>query len=99
MDDSPKKVDRFITSAFKEMFKRVGEKYPNPELTKDPKWYSSRYWSEKEQESFKKWLKKKLKKTFPYMNARKIEWEAGMFILSYGWTNVKEKANVDKSKH
>lgn len=80
MDD-----DKFVTMCLKEMFKRVGEKYPNEELTKQKDWYSKRTWTEKEQESFKKWLEKKMAKQWSYLRKKKIEYEAAMFILCWGW--------------
>jgi len=64
---------------------RVGLKYPNPRFTKDKEWYTKRTWTEKEQESFKEFVKKKVRKAFPYLNENQVDFEAGMFILSYGW--------------
>ena len=86
------KWDKMATKFFKEMFRRVGEEFPNEELTNDKDWYKKRSWTEKQQEDFKKWMKKELKKTFPDLSARKVEWEAGIFLLSYGWT-TKEAQN------
>lgn len=80
MDD-----DKFVHICLKEMFKRVGEKYPNEELTKQKDWFSQRTWTEKDQENFKKWLEKKMAKQWSYLGKRKIELEAAMFILMWGW--------------
>ena len=85
------KDEKFINKCFTEMFKRVGEKFPNEELTKDKEWYAKRTWTEKEQDSFKNWLEKEFKRAYPYLK-HKAGFEAGMFILCYGWkTNYEEK--------
>ena len=86
------KDEKFVTKCFKEMFKRVGEEFPNKSLTDNKEWYTLRTWTEKEQELFKKWLMKEFKKAYPYLK-RKAELEAGMFILSYGWKTEWEKKN------
>lgn len=78
------KDERFIDRAFKEMFRRVDEHWPAPWAHDNKMWYEERSWSEKEQESYKKWLVKEFKKEYPYLK-RKAELEAGMFILCYGW--------------
>lgn len=71
---------------FKEMFLRVGEKYPNKTLTNDPNWYMLRSWSIEEEEKFQKWmiwyLRKKLRITI-----KSAEKEASFFSLMYSWTN------------
>ena len=79
------KDEKFIDKCFKEMFKRVGEKWPAKWPNEDKEWYSKRTWSEKEQDLFKRWLKIQIRKTYPHLNERKVEWEAGCFILCYGW--------------
>ena len=86
------KDERFVAKCFKEMFKRVGEKFPNEKLTKNDEWYTLRTWMEKEQDSFKKWLVKEFKKDYPYLR-RRAELEAGMFILMYGWKTEWENKN------
>lgn len=82
---------KLVDSILKEMFKRVGLKYPNPRFTKDKDWYTKRTWTEKEQESFKEFVKKKVRKAFPYFNENKVDFEAGMFILCYGWKTEEKK--------
>ena len=76
--------EKFINKCFKEMFKRVGEKWPNEKLTSQKEWYTKRTWTEKEQDSFKNWLVKEFSKAYPY-HKKKAEFEAGVFILCYGW--------------
>jgi thymidine kinase len=87
--------DKYNTATdkcLKEMFKRVGEKYPNHELTKDEGWFTKRTWSIKEQDTFIVWMSKFLKKQFGW-NAKKIENEVGMFVLYYGWKTNDPKAS------
>jgi poly(3-hydroxybutyrate) depolymerase len=43
-----------------------------------------------EVESFKKWLVKEFKKAYPYLR-RRAEFEAGMFLLAYGWKTTWEE--------
>lgn len=85
------KDERFINKCFKEMFKRVGEKWPAKWPHGDKEWYTKRTWTEKEQESFKTWLVKEMGKHWRYMRKSKIEFEAGLFILCYGWKTEWEK--------
>ena len=84
---------KLVDSILKEMFKRVGLKYPNPSFTKDKEWYTKKTWSEKEEESFRKWMKKRVKKTYPYLTDKRLDFEVAMFDLMYGWkTERKEKS-------
>lgn len=79
----------------KEMFKRVGEKYPNKKLTSHPNWFRCRYWSEDDQTKFSDWMRKLIKKRHK-LTEKGVNNEVGMFILSYGWTTCKE--NVENEK-
>ena len=63
------KWEKLCTRCFKELFRRVGEKFPNNELTKDPEWYMRRSWTEEEQEDFKKWIKREMKRTLPILRS------------------------------
>ena len=85
------KDEKFINKCFKKMFAMVGEKWLAPWAHEDREWFRKRSWGEKEQNSFKKWLVKEYKKAFPYLK-RKAEFEAGLFILCYGWA-TKEAQN------
>ena len=69
----------------KEMFKRVGEEYPNPELTDQEDWYTQRTWTKAEEDDFGVWMKKHLKKKHRYWTKRTIDLEVGMFLLMWGW--------------
>lgn len=79
------KAEKVTEKYLKEMFKRVGEKFPNPELTDQEDWYSLREWTEEEEKSYGAWLKKQIKKDFSYMTSRMIDLEVGMFLLNWGW--------------
>ena len=68
-----------------EMFRMVGEKYPNKKLTDQKDWYTKRSWTESEEQDFKKWMGKYLKKNFKW-SKKMIEKEVGMFLLMWGWT-------------
>jgi hypothetical protein len=83
------KDEKFVNKCFKEMFKRVGEKFPAKWAMEDKEWFRKRSWTEKEQSDYKKWLVREFKKAFPYLK-RRAEFEAGMFILCYGWITKEE---------
>ena len=73
----------------KEMFNRVGEEYPNQKLTKKKNWYLLRTWTKKEENDFREWMKKLLKKRYRW-NKYLIEKEIGMFLLNWGWKTKNE---------
>lgn len=73
------------TECIIEMFRRVGLTYPAPEITKHDKWYTLREWTTEEENDFRDWMKKKLKKDCKYMSAKHIDYEVAMFLLNYGW--------------
>lgn len=50
-----KAYEQTVDECLKEMFKRVGETYPNKKLTSQEKWYTKRTWTEKEEEDLKMW--------------------------------------------
>ena len=80
-----KSTDDIYKECFIEMFKRVGEKYPNEELTKDPNWYMLRQWTVKQEENFKKWMIIKLRVSYKYMKQEAIM-STNWFLFQYGWT-------------
>lgn len=77
--------DDVMDECLKEMFKRVGEKYPNKKLTSKKEWYTLRTWTQMEEDSYRLWLKKRLRKAFPHLNSRGLDKESGYFLLMYGW--------------
>jgi len=72
--------------SFKEMFLRVGEIYPNKDLTNDPDWYMLRSWTKEYEEDFRQWMilyfRKKLKYTI-----KMAELEVAYFMMQWSWTN------------
>ena len=78
--------EKTCEECLKEMFKRVGEKYPNEELTSQDKWYTLRSWTTEEENDFRDWMAKYLKKKHRW-SKKQIDMEIGMFMLSWGWTN------------
>jgi len=83
-----KKQEEILETCLKEMFLRVGEKYPNPEFTKQPEWYRAKSWTEKEEENFRKWMIKYLRKN--KIRKKDAESEVGMFLLQWGWTTIQK---------
>jgi hypothetical protein len=76
--------DDSCEACLKEMFKRVGETYPNKKLTDQKDWYMKRSWTEAEEDDFRDWMKKYLKKKHKW-TATTIRKEIGMFLLMWGW--------------
>lgn len=87
------KYDKVCTECLVEMFKRVGLVYPDKKFTDQPEWYCKRSWTEAEQEDFRKWMKKKLKKSFPTWRAHQIDKEVGYFTLMWCWTTNPERVS------
>lgn len=78
------KQEKTIEIALKEMFFRVGEEYPNEELTSNPQWYSARTWDIDEEKKFKKWLIDFFAKNLK-IPKKMAKLQAEMFILQWGW--------------
>lgn len=74
---------------FKEMFLRVGEKYPNKELTDRDMWYTLRSWTKEEEKSFKEWMIKYMTKK-ERVSKKKAKEEVSFFLFQYGWTTKEE---------
>jgi len=74
------------TECLKEMFRRVGRKYPDKEFTDNNEWYKKETWTAAEESDFEDWMKKLLKKRYKWP-ARKIDYEVAMFLLMWGWKN------------
>jgi hypothetical protein len=81
-------TDKACEICLKEMFKRVGEKYPNKKLTDQKEWYTKRTWTEAEESSFRKWMEKYLSKNFKYWTKKRLDLEIAMFLLMWGWKTV-----------
>lgn len=84
-----KKSEKEVHKYLKEMFKRVGEEYPNP-FTEQDDWYTKKSWTEEEQDNFRDWLKKEMKKDNKRWSEKIIKSEVAFFLLMWGWTIKKE---------
>ncbi len=71
----------------REMFKRVGIEYPNPDLTDQDAWYTIFTWTQEEQDNFAEWMKELVKARHKW-NKKKVDYEVGMFLLMWGWKCV-----------
>jgi hypothetical protein len=83
------KYEETTEMCLKEMFKRVGEKYPNKELTDQPNWWTKRTWTEKEEDDFRLWMRKIMKKRHPRLHKALIDREIAMFLLMWSWSYAK----------
>jgi len=83
-------AEKTIEMCLKEMFRRVGEKYPNKEITDKPEWWKTRTWTEEDENDFRKWMGKLLKKRHPGWKKILVEREIGMFLLCWGWSYAKK---------
>jgi alpha-amylase/alpha-mannosidase (GH57 family) len=89
------KTEAIFNDCLVKMFKMVGEKYPNKELTDKENWYRLRKWTELEEKIFREWMIEYLRKKVRFTKKRAIL-EVAFFILEYGWTtNKKEIERVD----
>lgn len=80
---------------FTEMFRRVGLDYQklwDEGFLKQNDWYLQHRWSEQDSDDFRHWLGDFLKEHGYCMKRRKYRgqdhgyYEAGKFIMDYGWT-------------
>ena len=74
-----------VEECMEEMFRRVGESYPNPELTKKDDWFLLRSWKKNDEQKFSEWMRKKIQKELKIPKTLAAR-EVGLFILNYGWT-------------
>ena len=58
------KYDQACDDCLKEMFRRVGMYYPNKPFTDQKDWYTKCTWTKEEEDDFRKWMTKYLKKKF-----------------------------------
>lgn len=84
-------AEKTTEMCLKEMFRRVGERYPNKELTDQKEWYTKRTWTQKQEDGFRVWMDKLLKKRHKMWNKDIREREISMFLLMWGWRNEEEK--------
>ena len=76
--------EKTFNDSFKEMFKRVGLEYSD-EFIKDDTWYDKKSWTIKERDDFDKWLRKLLKKRYPFWGKREMDLEVRFFLMMWGW--------------
>jgi len=83
-------TDKLYETAVVEMAKRVGLNWESYEdalaYSKEhgTVWYNTLEWTEDDMADFKDWLIKLLRKETKW-SKKKCDWEAGVFILCYGW--------------
>ena len=71
---------------FKEMFLRVGETYPNKDLTNDPDWYMLRSWTIEDGKRFRQWMVLYFRKELRY-TIKLAELDINYFMMQWSWTN------------
>ena len=86
------KHERFLDRALSEMFRAVGRCYRH-EVTAQPDWYKTSSWTWARETSFRDWLAHELMKTF-HIRKKRALFQAGMFLLFYGWTLQEEPQEV-----
>lgn len=78
------KTEQALQDCIKEMFRRVGMRYPNKKFTSQDRWYMQIAWTHKQEQDFKDWMIKYLRKKLKY-NIKTAIKEVGYFFLMYGW--------------
>ena len=76
-------TDKACEDCLVEMFRRVGEEYPNI-LTEQENWWTTRTWTSQEEDDFKEWMLDYLR-TKAKMGKAKAETEVSYFLLMWGW--------------
>jgi hypothetical protein len=84
------KASDVCTECLQEMFRRVGLTYPMPELTDHDDWYMQHSWTEEEENDFRAWMDKHLKRRMRW-NKRTRAKEIAFFLLQWGWTTNEAK--------
>lgn len=82
--------DKIYTKCLKKMFKIVGEKYPNLELTQQKNWFQMRSWTTEQENKFIKWMRRYLKRKCKDWTDKLIENEIQWFLLNWGWKIKRE---------
>ena len=80
--------EQITTNCLKRMFRAVQLKYPCPELTDQPLWYTTKTWTTQREEAFRKWMRDYLKKNMRYASTESIESEISWFLLMWGWSTT-----------
>jgi hypothetical protein len=94
MKTREEKLEMVFEHCLEKMFKMVGEKYPNKELTDKDNWYRLRRWTELEEKIFKDWMVDYLRKK-TRITKKKAMTETSFFLFNFGWTTCRKK--IDKT--
>jgi hypothetical protein len=78
------KTDIVLTECLKEMFRRVGLRYPNKKLTSQDRWYAMYAWTNNEEDDFRNWMRKYLMKRMRWRKKQAVK-EVAWFNLMYSW--------------
>jgi hypothetical protein len=92
---SYKELPKEYKPAFKKMFDAVGGDIKSFNFAIDD-WYYAYWWTDKQEEEFKKWLKTYLNSRIFKFNVsdRQLETEAAYFLLNWGWCSEHGKERV-----
>lgn len=82
--EAPKEFPKWLDEVLKKQFEMIDIQYKR-DLVSEKDWYTKHSWTEEQQTAFKNWLTAYFKKKFKFAK-KYAEKEAGMFILSFGWT-------------
>src|SRR5690242_14922644 len=78
------KGGKFALKVFKRMFAVVGRTFA-PKFLHTPDWFKRSSWTLEQSNEFRDWMVREGMKTMRWRK-RQATWEAGMFLLFYGWT-------------
>lgn len=95
---SKNSIQRIISSALDRMFTIVGFDGFDPEFAKRDNWYLQRSWTEEQENEFKAWLINECR-TKLRMRKKAAEFEASVFILSWGWKIEPSSRYIDKNSN
>ena len=80
--------EKTVEDCLREMFKRVGMKYPDLEFTKNDGWYKQKSWTVKDRSDFESWMRKLYKGRYRGIGKRELDNTVAMFLLMWGWAEV-----------
>ena len=77
-------VDKLLA----EMFRRVGKDYERDKdwAASTPDWYTTHKWAFDEEEDFRQWALKTVRRHRPSWGKRMIDREVAFFLLQWGWS-------------
>ena len=77
--------EKTTDECLKKMFAMVGEEYPNQELTSKENWFHQRTWTSEQENEFRIWMRKLLKRRYKHWTKRVIDGEISGFLFMWGW--------------